>query len=373
MTLRRRANSHPGRWAPVFALAAACSYSVPRPAAPVTHAEPLCTAVEARDCVAVEEVERWLEHPRLEILGAASSPRGIQGAHVLTLRTLDTERAVVFRAKWRPLSSTTYANVPRKELAAYAVQRLFLDPEQYVVPPSAAYCLDLREYRLRLDAEASPTFSGTSCVLGFLQYWLETARPLDEAVDFSPQDGPLDPESFRENPVYRKTTQNLNLLTFLIDHDDSHNEQFMLTGSGATLRIYSVDNSMSFGTGTNPELSESEDWSRIQVPKLPRDKLDRLARLRREDVEGLATLQELRSVDGRLLPSPLRTNRAQGGTGTLRWRGDRLQIGLDVGEREQLWRRLQTLLDSAASTSENAETAPRTARPPEARASLGTS
>ena len=67
-------------------------------------------------------MEDWLASADLEILDADRTPSGVQGARVLRLRRGDGGE--VFRAKWRAHSTTTSRNSPRRELAAYAVQKL---------------------------------------------------------------------------------------------------------------------------------------------------------------------------------------------------------------------------------------------------------
>jgi hypothetical protein len=290
-------------------------------------------------------VEARLAEGKLRILGAAEPPRGIQGARVLSLRSND---GVTFRAKWRAHSTGNEHSRPRRELAAYAVQSLFLDREEYVVPPTTAHCFDLPAYRSLVDQSAGPTFEGTQCVFGFLQYWLEDARSLDEAEDegwLEPSDGPGDLELFERNRAYRRALSNLNLLTYLIDHDDSHEGQFMVTRLGNRLRIYSVDNGMSFDSGTNPNLDESEDWSRIQVPALPGDKVSTLSRLERSDFEALLVVQRFALKAGQLTPAPREAHYARS-PDALAWRNHNLSVGLSRAEADQLWKRARALVEN---------------------------
>ena len=41
----------------------------------------------------------------------------------------------------------TFNNVPRYDLAAYELQKLFLDPAEYVVPPTALRMVPLADFR----------------------------------------------------------------------------------------------------------------------------------------------------------------------------------------------------------------------------------
>ena len=85
----------------------------------------------------------------------------MQGARILVLRRGGDGE--VFRVKWRAQSTTTSRNSPRRELAAYAVQKLFLEPEEYVAPPTAPHCFPLEAYRAAVDRKArraAPSLKG---------------------------------------------------------------------------------------------------------------------------------------------------------------------------------------------------------------------
>jgi hypothetical protein len=296
-------------------------------------------------CLGVRRVERWFQSPKLELLGAAETPRGIHEARIVTLRVAEGDTTIVFRAKWRPYVNAGFGDVPRRELVAYAVQGLFLAPEQYVVPPTAPYCLDLPLFRQKVDPEARATFADSNCVLGFFQYWLEPAKTLDEATRvgwLDAADGPLDRARFERDARYRETVAHLNLLTYLIDHDDSHRGQFVVTRNANLLRVYSVDHSLSFDAGANATLSPSEDWSELQVPALPNAPLERLASLGHEDFQRLRVIGQLQRVGSRLVPAPhLRSGQRE--ARSVAWEGDWLNIGMTQAELDQIARRIADL------------------------------
>jgi hypothetical protein len=243
------------------ALSVGCGQSLAPPAAPLTPPTAWCAGTQREGCRSTAEIEGWLGSPELAIVGAASTSTGIQGAKVLTLSVPGAAGPVVFRAKWRAYSTLSPINDPRRELAAYHVQRLFVDPSEYVVPPTHGHCLDLAEYRRHVDPTAQPTFHGFDCVFGMLSYWLENARTPADVYD---------PELYRESAVYRRSVSNLNLLTFLINHGDSHARQFLMVDRRDGPRVYAVDNSLSFGTFVNTDIGAALDLSRLQVPALPR-------------------------------------------------------------------------------------------------------
>src|SRR5690348_7854953 len=269
-----------------FAAAAACDEAPPvvgdhpPPDARLTAPTQLCrAAAPLDDCRDADDVEALLERPDLEILGAARPPAGIQGARVLTLRA-GGPVPVVFRAKWRAMSTATRRNSPRRELGAYAVQKLFLEPDEYVVPPTASHCFPLAAYRARVDARARATGGDAPCVEGVLSYWLEDVQSLEDATRAGWFHGAgghaLDPALFERNRTYRDSIAMVNLFTYLIGHADSHAGNFVITTDAERPVVYSVDNSLSLGMARNRHLAARHDWSRLQVPALPRAVTDRL-------------------------------------------------------------------------------------------------
>ena len=318
--------------------------SPPQPAAPLTLPKVLCApvpdGVPVKPCRSADEIERWLTSPDLEIVGADQTPSGIQGARVLTLR-VPGPREVVFRAKWRAQSTLTRKNDPRRELVAYAIQKLYLAPHQYVVPPTAAHCFPLDEYRARVLSTAQASFSGVPCVLGYLSYWLEDVTGIKDAERegwFRSQDDALDDDMFADNPFYRESVANMNLLTHLIDHADTHRAQFVIRRDPAAPAVYSVDNSMSFGVKRNTRVRV--DWAEIQVPALSRRAIETL---RGADLAALSSIAELELAGpGRLVPvKPARRAPEPAG---IRWLDGRLVIGMTVDELEILRERVSHLM-----------------------------
>jgi hypothetical protein len=292
-----------------------------------------------RACRRADEVERWLASPDLEILGAAATPRGIQGAVVLTLRYPGPPE-VVFRAKWRAQSTLTRRNDPRRELVAYEVQKLFLEPDEYVVPPAAAHCFPVAMIQARISPRVTQSFRDVPCVLGYLSYWLEDVTSLKDAERqgwFDADGNLLDRDLFDENPFYRDSLANTNLLTYLIEHDDSHSGQFLLRRDPAVPHVFSVDNSMSFGVKKNSRLRV--DWSRIQVPALSRRALERL---RAANIDRLASISELQLAGrGRLVPVAPRRRGTE--PAAIRWIEGRLVVGVTVDELDSLRERVNAL------------------------------
>jgi len=289
-------------------------------------------------------VEELLSGPA-EILGMCDTPSGMQGAKVLTLRARGRWGESVLRAKWRPQSTEDLINEPRKELAAYAVQKLFLDESALAVPPTVARCFPGAEYR-RFDPSAKASLQGVDCVLGFLSYWLEGARTVSSARRtglLGPGSGIWDAQRFDRDASYRESVSNGNLLTYLIDHGDAHEEQFVLQPAPRGLRAFVVDNSIAFRSIKNPMLLLRQDWSNIQVPTLPAKAIARLQRLTDVDFARLGNISELALVDGKLVVAHPSAPLVSDGT-TMTWTGSRLRIGLTQGEIELVRSRTWELL-----------------------------
>jgi hypothetical protein len=280
----------------------------------------------------------------LELLSMDDTPSGSQGAKILTLRS----EGVVFRARWRAQSTNGLINEPRKELAAYAVQRLFLDDDELVAPPTVAHCFPLSDYR-RFAPDEKASFQHVDCVLGFASYWLERVKTVESAEDadwIEKDTGILDEELFEEDALYRASVANANLLTFLINHGDAHGKQFMLEQTPRGFRTYIVDNSIAFLSIKNPMLLLREDWSKLQVPALSARAIARLGELSERDLAGLGTIAELELRGRQLTSAPGTTPERQRETdgSAMSWNGARLRIGLTRGEIDLVSSRIRELL-----------------------------
>ena len=326
----------------------ACSKQQPlaAPAAPLSLPTRLCAEGEAPPtCRSAARVEELLAG-ELTILGVADPPSGSQGAKLLTLQGTAGGRKLVFRGKWRPQTTDNLINESRKELAGYAVQKLFLDDAELVAPPTAAHCFELEEYRTFVPS-AGATWAGIDCVFGFVSYWLEDIVSLHAAREkgwLAAGDGILDTNRFGHDPVYRSSLAKANLLTYAINHGDAHDGQFLLQSTSHGLRAFVVDNSISFQSIKNPMLLFREDWSQIQVPWLPKPVVERLGKLSDDDYAGLASVTQLERRGRQLVTvhgakEPIKSD----GSG-MSWSGARVRIGLTSGEIALVKSRVRELL-----------------------------
>ena len=267
----------------------------------------------------------------MEILGVADTS-GSSGAKLLTLATRESGVRRVFRAKWREYDGSLF-NDARKEIVAYRAQRLFLLPHEYVAPPSVGRCFDLATYRARVNETAQASFGGTRCVFGSLSYWLENVHA----------SRPYSSQRFATDPEYREAMADVNTFTFLIQHGDTHEGNFLVTDTeSAHDRVYSLDNAIAFSPyWRNPLEFVRSSWYDLHVPALRAAVVERLRGVQRRDVRALAVVEQYRIQQGSLLPT---APGAAIGAGAVRRAGSVVQLGLTRDETERLFERVQLLL-----------------------------
>jgi hypothetical protein len=281
---------------------------------------------------APDRIEHLLETAAIEPLEQRRTAAGATGAERVTAwvpllgRTLNLKWK---RAPSRDLDGID--NSPRKEIAAYQVQRWFLDPEDYVVPPTAGRCVPLAVER-RIHPNAQPNLPGVRCVFGVYALWLSDVRTADRLYD---------PERFYREASYARRLADYNLFTYLIDDRDTREANVLISTDPAERRVYAIDNGVAF----DPRFYNvfADGWRRIRVPALPRETIARLRRVTRAQVDHLAVVAEFtRDRDGVLRAvrpgPPLDAERA------VYFRNGVLQLGLDRREREGVWDRIQDLL-----------------------------
>jgi hypothetical protein len=258
-----------------------------------------------------------------------------RGSRMPTDRTqsvvIEFEDSSVLRVKWAsaPPGGGTFNNEPRYEAAAYEIQKLFLDPEDYVVPPTI-----LRAFPLEYVTEQIPgtprTFRGVESVIVSLQYWLNGVTP----------DGWWDAERATEDTVYARHIGNLNIFTYLIRHGDMNFGNFLISTREESPRVFSVDNGVAF---RSPPSDRGDDWRQLQVRRLPTRTVERLRALTLEELSSaLGILAEYRVEDGTLVPVPFGEN-LRPGRGVRRQDG-RVQIGLTEREIRDIDERRRALL-----------------------------
>lgn len=292
-----------------------------------------CESPVEHAALPAENLERLLAYEEIGIRSESPVGEGVTGAFkdVVFFPAHDVEITV----KWRPVpdgDADGWNNSPRKEIAAYTIQKWFLDPADYVVPTLAARCIPLDQYRKR-HPEARASIAGTRCVLVVAAIWLENVRVPKTLYDA---------RRFSEDPVYAYHLANFNLLARLIDHRDGRRGNILVSVDPANPRVFAVDNGIAFG----PKMYNVfvRNWDEIRVPALPKKSIDRLRRVTAADLESLGVLLEMHADAGGVLQHvPAGTNLApfkgsRGGRGSI-------QLGLTRAEIDGVGERLRDVLE----------------------------
>ncbi|NIP58329.1 MAG: hypothetical protein GWM92_08760 [Gemmatimonadetes bacterium] len=292
---------------------------------------PAPTALHAQFLQPPDTLERWLLEEEFELGGMRGSRYPGDRTSQVQLFFENGESVLVKWARSAP-GGDVWNNVPRYERAAYELQKLFLEPEEYCVPPTVLRPFPLAWYRETFDPEAGPTVEDTGSVLAVLQYWLLTVEPFEE----------LDEERFERDGAYARHIANMNVLTYLIDHKDENEGNFLISRNENDPRTFSVDNGVAFRSRPS---DRGTYWDEIRVNALPARTVERLRSITLEDLAGaLAVVDQFEvAADGsleRVEPTPT----LDGRFGVRREEG-RIQIGLTDSEIEDVHDRLGDLLE----------------------------
>jgi hypothetical protein len=218
---------------------------------------------------------------------------------------------------------------PRRQLAAHALQALFLRPEDYVVPATTLRCVPLSAWR---GVAVAATVPGTSCALMRVALALEGVTAPDVLFDR---------ERFLEEPAYAYFLSNFNVFTVLADHRGEPSESFLVSTDEAARQVFAVGNARTFGAPARELFAEH--WSALRVPAVRAETIDRLRGLRREDLDVLLVVLQLEpDADGVLWP--VNPDPPLAGRGGATRRGATLQLGLRVEEIDAVWKRIRTLI-----------------------------
>lgn len=279
----------------------------------------------------VERLEAWLEAPQLKITRSALSATGLTAPRKIRIETAE---GLSFNAKFKPVPGDldTFNNSPRREIAAYRLQHHFLEPDQFVVPPTVLRCLPIADNAAVIeDLEA---FDESDCALGVVAFWVE---------DIS-SDDVVDETDWVADPAYRDALGRLNTFTILIGHQDDIGENFYRTLDDDRPRLLSIDNGLSMGAmGANPIQLFSSSWSSAKVPSVPSDVVARLESLDAKALDDLMAVAQVERVGrswARVEPGPPMTPVTEG----VRRTDDVIQLGLTADEVTDIHKRLAHLL-----------------------------
>ena len=216
---------------------------------------------------------------------AHATAQGISGADKVLVTFPGLHKDIKF--KWKPALSEAkgfenYDNSISRNLATYQIQKLFLNPEDYVIPTSLVFCAPSETYTDVVGLEAIPQIEGSDCVLGNLSVWTLNAKIPDSV---------LDKERFLTDPTYAYFISNLNILAYLVEHRDGRDGNILVSKDDSQPQFFIIDNDTTFGT--NPYNPFANNWNIIRAPALRKETIDRLRELKREDLDFLGVVAQL--------------------------------------------------------------------------------
>jgi hypothetical protein len=276
----------------------------------------------------IPEIEQRLREQHFQIV----DNRGSRAPGDRTNRVVLTfEDSVMLLAKWANAApgASAFNNEPRYDLAAYEIQKLFLDPDDYVVPPTVLRSFPLPYVEIQTPG-VQRTFSDAASVLVVLQYWLTGVSP----------DNYWDQRRAQADTLYARHIGNFNVLTYLIRHQDSNTGNYLISQFQENPRVFAVDNGLAFASEAS---NRGMEWRNMRVRRLPQNTVARLRSITREDLDrALAVLAEFEISNGHLVAVPAGEN--IGAARGVRRSGNRVQIGLNSAEIGAVESRLRNLV-----------------------------
>ena len=212
----------------------------------------------------IADLERLLAAEPLVIVQAEISRPKAKGD--ITLKAdVSFGGAPPLRVKLRKAEpgAEAFNNVPRYDLAAYELQKLFLEPAEYVVPPTALRFVPRADFA-KYQPDVVRTFSSADQVLAVLQYWLSDIAVIADVYN---------PTRFDADPLYARHIGQLNVLTYLIEHRDSNAGNFLIGKAATGARVFSIDHGVAFAS---EDSDRGEAWKVIRVNRLPADTVAKL-------------------------------------------------------------------------------------------------
>lgn len=324
---------------------ARCSWRVTMRVAPLWFGAPLALVLSSLPSIAqdsniqrpVAEIERLMTRLDFEV-GEFRGTRGLgDRTYVAMLHFEDTPSMQV---KWAPApeGGEEFNNRPRMEIAAYALQKLFLEEGEYPVPPTTCRFVPMDRHPPTPPEAApiEPTFKDSDDVLVVLQYWLSG---VDQEAD---AESVFDEERFERDSLYARHVANFNLLTYLIRHRDSNKGNFLASVDPENPRVFSVDNGVAFSSDPSKRGSY---WEKIRVGALPASTIDRLRAITPGVLRQSLGVIEQFDVDDSGHWTPVFPAENLDPEEGVRHRGSVMQLGLTAAEIRDVYARIQKLLE----------------------------
>lgn len=237
--------------------------------------------------------------------------------------------------KWKVAPSGNledFNNSISRELASYQIQKLFLEPIDYVVPTSLAFCIKYQYHSENLGLEDKPQVPGSDCVFGNASLWLQDVKAPPVLFEKS---------RFLTDPDYAYYLSNFNILTYLIEHRDTRSANVLVPNNDLRYQAFSIDNGTTFGT--IPYNYFAHNWNIIRVPALRNDTVSQLRLLRREDLDTLGVVAQLNKDSDRVFRNVI-PDKNLDPAHSVRIQNDIVQFGLTQTQIDDVWDRMQQLI-----------------------------
>jgi hypothetical protein len=269
---------------------------------------------------------------------AHTTEHGVSGPKKVTIFFPALAREVSFKWKVSPNDFDNFNNSIAREIATYNIQKLFLDPENYVVPATIAFCIEKAGHARIIDPDIKPQIKGSNCVFGNASVWLKDVHIPDVLYNES---------RFLSEPNYAHYLSNFNILTYLVEHRDARSANVLVSNDEKRRQVFMIDNSSNFGT--IPYNYFAKNWNIIRVAALRKASIDRLRKVKRADLDYLGVVGQLEKDygDGIYYNKPLGTNLDP--EQPVRIRAAMIQFGLTKAQIDDVWERLQELLEEVDS------------------------
>ena len=280
----------------------------------------------------IPEIEERLTEGDFRVAGAQPA-RGLEDERtVRAMLMYEDGTSILAQLAPAPAGGEAFNNVPQYDLAAYRIQELFLDEDEYVVPPTVVRAFPVEWCRQHVKEDVPATFRDTESALVVVQYWVWNVQP----------EGIWDEDRFESDTAYARHVANFDIFTHLIRHNDSNLGNYLISTDSTSPRVFSIDNGVAFDA---QESDRGFKWRGIRVERLPRKTVERLRELTLEELqEALGVLAQFELQPGGQFARVAPTDNLDPGDG-IRRSSTVIQIGLEDDEIEDIHERIQDLLE----------------------------
>ena len=269
---------------------------------------------------------------------AQRTDQGVSGPNEIVVLFPKLQKEIKFKWKVAPPGNLdNFNNSIAREVASYQIQKLFLDPEDYVVPTSLSFCVTYKHHAKNMDLDHTPQIHGSNCVIGNASLWL---------LDVKVPEILFEESRFLTKPDYAYYLSNFNILTYLIDHRDARGANILVSDDDQRRQVFSIDNGTTFGAF--PYNFFVPNWNIIRVPALRRETIERLRRVKREDLDYLGVVVQLNRENDRVFRNVAPEKNLDPGI-PVRIRKGMVQFGLTTEQIDDVWARLQKLVEEVDS------------------------